>query len=141
METGYIDAFQLRSALAYQQQWGGRLGEALVALHILSEPMLLDGLARMHGVQYVEIGDRVVPREVVRMVPERVIRAHKVLPLALVADRAQAVLLVATGAPHDLEVLCELEFSAGRPVRPVLAADADIARAIDRHLGVRRSVC
>ena len=141
METGYIDAAQLASALAYQQQWGGRLGEALVTLRILPEPVLLDGLARMHRVPYVEIGERVVPGEVVRLVPERIIRARKVFPLALIADRAQVALMVATGTPHDLEALGEIEFSAGRAVRPVLAADRDIARAIDRHLGARPTDC
>ena len=49
MQQGRIDALQLRSALAHQRQWGGRLGRARVALGFVTEPVLLQAVAAQLG--------------------------------------------------------------------------------------------
>ncbi len=131
VEAGYIDETQLTSALSYQRQWGGRLGEALVDQRMLSEPAVYAEIARQRRVPYIEIGDRVVPPRVLRLIPERFIWRRRVFPLAV--DRR--ALTVATSQPHDLALLDEIAFVAGMRVEPVLACDRDIGEAIQRHLG------
>ena len=136
VETGRLDEIQLMNAVAYQRQWGGRIGEAIVALRLLSESEVLAGVALQRGVPYVEIGERMVPPKVIQLLPEKFIRTRKVFPLAL--DRnAPRALVVATGQPYDLALLDDAAFAAGRRIRPVLACDRDIATAIERHLDRR----
>ena len=71
IQSGRIDGWQLQSALAHQRRWGGRLGEALVGLGFVSEPVLLAELSRQLTVPYIELGERYVPPAIVRLVPEK----------------------------------------------------------------------
>jgi type IV pilus assembly protein PilB len=136
VETGRLDEIQLMNAVAYQKQWGGRLGEAIVALRLLPESDVLAGVALQRGIPYVEIGRRMVSPKVLRLLPEKFIRKRKVFPLALDRERPRA-LVVATNQPYDLVLLDDAAFAAGKRIRPVLARDRDIAAAIERHLDHR----
>ena len=135
VNSGHIDVWQLQSALAHQRFWGGRIGDALVRLGFVSEPLLLTELGRQLGVPYIEIGERDVDPAVVRLVPEKLIRARKVFPIAYSAKPRRGLLVVATARPQDLAVLDEVAFATGKIVKPALASDLDVEAAIERHLG------
>ncbi len=132
---GRIDAAQLQSALAHQRRWGGRLGHALVHLGFVREADLLRAVAEQLGVPFIEIGDRYVPPSVVKLVPERLLRLRRAFPLSLTSESPRAPLLVAFADPADLASIDEVAFAAGMMVKPVLAAERDIERALARHLG------
>jgi type IV pilus assembly protein PilB len=132
VQQGRLDPFQLESALAHQRQWGGRIGRAIVSLGFMPEGELLEMVARQHGVPFVEIGDRYVPQQVLSLLPDKLIRARRALPLARLSEGRRGPLVVALSDPGDLEVIDELSFASGMQVKPVLAADADIERAIAR---------
>ncbi len=135
LRQGRIDALQLQSALAHQQKWGGRLGRALVALGFVSERVLLQAVAEQLGIPFVEIGSRPVEPRVVHLVPEKLIRSRGVVPLELLSDSRRGPLLVALSEPDNLATLDEIAFATGMNVKPVLAAEADVAAAIARLLG------
>ena len=135
VERGYIDPWQLQSALAYQRSWGGPLGEALVALGFISEPVLLAEVARQLDVPYIHIGNRRIPDAVVRLVPEKLVRARKIFPVAFAWQGKRNQLLVITTEPQNLVALDEAAFASGKKVRAVLGSDRDIEQAIERHLG------
>jgi type IV pilus assembly protein PilB len=139
VQAGRIDADQLSRALAHQQKWGGRLGDALVALKLVSEPEVLIEVAHQHGLRYVQIGGRSVPAEIVRLVPEKYIRSRRVLPIALAPHQRRGQLFVATSAPQDLPVLDEVAFITGMAIQPVLVGDRDLDAAIKRHFGPREA--
>ncbi len=134
VDQGRIDVLQLTSALAYQRKWGGRLGRALMALGFVSEPVLFTVLGEQLGVPFVEIGNRIVPPAVLRLVPEKLIRARRAFPLALLTGSRRGALLVALSEPGNLLHLDEIAFAAGMQVKPALASEADIDQAIARHL-------
>ena len=138
VQAGYLDALQLRAGLAHQTRWGGRLGEAFVHLGFVTEEVVLAQVARQHGVPYVQIGNRNVESAVVRLVPEKVIRARCIFPIARAAKQRRGLLVVATSQPQDLAVLDEVAFATGMAVRAALASDRDIEQAIERHLGAAR---
>ncbi len=135
VQAGYIDAWQLQTALAHQRCWGGRLGEALVKLGFISEQVLLTEIARQLGVSYVEIGDRQIPDAVVRLVPEKLIRARKVLPAAFAWQGKRNLLVVVTSEPQNLVALDEVAFASGKKVKAALGSEGDVDQAIERHLG------
>jgi len=134
-KQGHIDEFQLRSALAHQQRWGGRIGEAIAALGFMSEVEVLRLVAYQLDVPFVEIGDRLVEPSILRKVPEKLVRARKILPVALASGTRRGPLVVATSEPQNLHALDEVAFASGLVVRPALAAARDVARAIERHYG------
>lgn len=135
VRSGLVDHDQLIRALAYQQSCGGRLGDALVALQVVSEPEVLSELARQQGVSYIRIGRQCVPPAIVRLVPQKYIRSRRVFPIALGPAERRGTLFVATGEPQNLGLMDEVAFMTGMTVRPVLVGDRDLDEAIERHLG------
>ncbi|ABC83102.1 general secretion pathway protein GspE [Anaeromyxobacter dehalogenans] len=131
---GAIDAVQLESALAHQRRWGGRLGRSIVSLGFLGEPIVLGAVGAQLGVPFMELGDRHVPPAVLRLLPEKLIRTRKVLPLSRVNEPRGAAVVVALADPADLGVLDEITFATGLRVKPVLAAEDDLEQAIARLL-------
>jgi len=135
VNAGHIDEAQLAVALAHQQQRGGRLGDALVALKYLPEPLFLKELARKHRVPFVEIAGRRIPERALRTVPEKLVRARRVLPVAVGSGGRQVVLFLATTDPRNLAVQDEVAFVTGMEVKPVLVSDRDLDSAIERLFG------
>jgi type IV pilus assembly protein PilB len=135
VRQGRLDEDQLRSALAHQRRWGGRLGRAIVSLGFLPEPTFLEALSEQLGARFVTIGRRPVAPEVLRLVPEKLIRSRHVLPLERLQESRRGPLVVAVSDPGDLGVVDEISFATGLDVRLVLAGDADLTMAIDRLLG------
>jgi type IV pilus assembly protein PilB len=137
---GQLDPDQLDSALAHQRQWGGRLGQAIVRLGFLSEQRLLQAVGTQLGAPFVVIGQRVIPPSVVALVPRKIIRSRRALPLEKLAEHRRGPLVVAFADPADLPAVDDIAFATGLEVRAVLAAEWDIEQAIARHLGDGPSV-
>jgi type IV pilus assembly protein PilB len=134
VQQGRIDAYQLESALAHQRRWGGRLGRAIVHLGFMAESAVLEAVSAQLGVPFVHVGDRHVAPQVLAMVPQKLIRTRKVLPLARLAESRRGPLVVALADPADLHALDEVAFATGLDVKPVLAAEDDLDDAIARLL-------
>ncbi|HET8541834.1 MAG TPA: hypothetical protein VFL83_18295 [Anaeromyxobacter sp.] len=134
VQRGCIDAVQLQSALAHQRRWGGRIGRSIVQLGFMKEQALLQNVGEQIGVPFVEIGDREIPRHVLALVPQKLVRTRKVLPIEQIGNGRRGPLVVALADPADLRTLDEVAFATGMAVRPVLAAEADLDRAIARLL-------
>lgn len=138
IQEGLIDEAQLRSALALQRKWGGRLGQALLRLRLVSEERLLATVARQLGIPFVLLGPHRVPPHVLALLPERIIRGRNALPLEVIEQPRPRKLVVAFSAPEDLSIVDDVAFAAGMEVRPVLAGEDDLRQAIARHLDVVR---
>ncbi len=130
---GLLGEDQLRCALAHQRKWGCRLGQSLLRLRLVSPEHLLTAAARQLGVPAVHLGGRIVPRAILRRLPEKLIRRRRVLPLELVASDRGMRLVVAFAAAEDLSVVDEVSFAAGLRVAPVLVSDEDMDYALARH--------
>ncbi len=134
VRRGDIDAAQLQSALAHQRRWGGRLGRAIVQLGFMKERPMLETLSEQLGVPLVEISGRPIAARVIGLVPAKLIRSRKVLPLEIVGNGRRNRLVVALADPADLGVIDEIAFATGMAVKPVLAAEHEIDTAIALHL-------
>ncbi len=134
VQRGCIDAVQLQSALAHQRRWGGRIGRSIVQLGFMKESALLRNVGEQIGVPFMEVADLQIAREVLALVPERLIRTRKALPIERAGSGRRGPLVVALPDPSDLAVLDEIAFATGMSVRPVLAAEAELDRAIARLL-------
>jgi len=100
----------------------------------MKEQALLENVGAQIGVPFLESGDRTIPRQVLALVPERLVRARKALPIEQLGGGRRGPLVVALADPGDLGTLDELAFATGMAVKPVLAAEADLDRAIARLL-------
>lgn len=135
VERGSIDGRALRAGLDWQRRRGGRLGRALVHLGLVDEAAVVGALGFQLGMDVVDLTSRVIDRDVLRLVPARIIEARRILPVELLAETRRGPLVVATSDPLDMHALDEVAFAAGKQIRPVLAERGQIDVAIARLLG------
>jgi type IV pilus assembly protein PilB len=132
LSAGAITAAQLDEARALQKASGGRLGAALLTLGFLREEQITDLLARQYGLPAVnDIDALAIPPDVLRLVPREHCLSHCVLPLS----RSGAHLQLAMADPTNVFAVDPVQFRTGLKVKPVVAAESAIARAVLRLYG------
>ncbi|HUK66027.1 MAG TPA: hypothetical protein VLV17_04315 [Anaeromyxobacteraceae bacterium] len=134
LAQGLLSRGQLRSALAHQDRFGGRLGRALLLMRYVGEDEFLGVLGHQLGVPVIHIGDRHISQKALAYLPAQMMLARKVLPLDLVHDRRVPRLVVAFAWPEDLHLRDEVAFASGLEVVPVLVGETDLDLAIARHV-------
>ncbi len=133
---GIIDASALADALAYAQQHNKRMGEALVELELCSEDDVVKALATQFGLEYIDLDKHAVDREVLSLIPAKMIEDFKVLPLAENGSRLKVIIT----DPLDIETLDLLRFRLGKEIVPTLAALSKVKRFIDKFVNTQGDV-
>lgn len=127
---GSIDALQLHAALAYQRARGRPLGAALADLQFCTGEQVLAALAAQAGLPPIDLDREPLERSLASVLPRMVAEQYRAVPLH---RDDQGVLSVAVAAPASQETLETLRVLTGsKRLRPFMASDQDIARAIDR---------
>ena len=126
-----IDQLQLRSALADQQQWGGRLAKIVVEKRFAKESAVIDVLSKALGVPRVELDKVEKDSGALLKVDPNYAKEKAVFPCAL-KDNGKT-LWVAMADPSDIPTLDDLVMKTGARVRPVIAGETEIITAIERH--------
>ena len=128
IEAGLITEDQLKDALDAQNANRGKpLGEMLIHLGALTRDDLQLALARKLGIPTVDLRQFIVDPDVVRKVPEDVLRKYHVLPLYTFEKRV----VVATDNPLDWAPLEQVGFATGLHVDPVMSLRSEIDRVIE----------
>ncbi|HEX9779504.1 MAG TPA: hypothetical protein VGA63_15270 [Geopsychrobacteraceae bacterium] len=133
LQAGLIDQFQLESALSYQRNVGGRIGSALVKLGYIAEQTILDYLGAQSRFPRIDLQAVTVARAVLSMIPAAKLYKCMAFPVELRKDGAGKSLVVAMTDPTNLLMIDDLQFMAGCRVVPVVAAEAEILSALNRH--------
>ena len=135
LSKGLIDRDQLNSALAFQRQWGHRLGTAMVAQGFLTEQQLVEVLAEALDIEAVDLSVTPIDEEAVQALPYALAVENDLIPIAREpADGARkALLTVAVADPLNLPALDEIEFTYDCRVKPVLAPLTMISTAIRKY--------
>lgn len=127
IEAGLIDKVQLQSALAYQKKWNVKLGAALIDMRFISERDLASFLEQQLNTTCVSIMTKEIHPDVINAVKPEIAKKYGIFPL----DVEEKVMTVATSDPLDLPMLDELSFRLGKRIRPQLALDSEVKRAIN----------
>jgi len=121
---GKVSEEQMRLALDAQKDHPGKdLGKILLSLGFISGSDLAHAHAQRLGLDYVELSDRDIDRDVVALVPERLLRKHGALPLRISRSRH---LVVAMIDPSNLYALEDLRIISGYQITPVVATEEEI---------------
>lgn len=128
---GVISPTHLEEALAMQKSLGLRLGEVLIKQGLVTEEDILRTMQSQLGLPSIDLNRVVVPEQILRLLPESVVRKYTVLPV----EMSNAQLMVAMSDPTDYFAIDDLRLAAGMMVKPCLTKKGDILRAIDRYYG------
>src|SRR5215211_8500325 len=121
---GKISEEQMRLALETQKSHPRQdLGKILLSLGFISGADLAHAHAQRLGLDFVELSDRDIDRDVVALVPERLLRKHGAIPLRISRTRH---LVVAMSDPSNLYALEDLRIVSGYQITPVVASEDEI---------------
>lgn len=135
IEAGLLSESQLRSALAEQRWWGGRLGAALVGMELVSELALTRALASQLDLPIVTLSDKQIHPEVLALVPAELALKYQLVPLFLREESGVKTVFVAIGDPTALAALEELRAAVGMPASAVVVAPSELEAALARFYG------
>ncbi|NVJ06956.1 general secretion pathway protein GspE [Myxococcus sp. AM001] len=131
MDAGLLSETQLRSALAEQRKWGGKLGLTLVQMGFVDESSMVHALSRQLAIPTVDLEQHTPSAVALQALRADIAERYTVYPIA--ADPAAKTLTVATADPTNVEAFQELAFHCGQRLQVVVASASSIERAIRRH--------
>ncbi len=139
VEMGVVDRAQLRVGLVHHHEARVPLGRALVREGICTEKDILQALSTQLGVDSVDLEREPLDRKLARLVPRRIARQYRVVPLRL-ERHDREVLHVALPAPASIEALDAVRAVSGKPrVEPHLASDTALSRALATLYGIEEA--
>ena len=125
-----LDELQLKSALARQSQWGGRLARHVLELGFASETAIADAFAKALNLQRLELASAPGDRPALAKVDFDFALERALCPFAL-RDNGKT-LWVAMADPTDLGAVDEIVARSGCRVRTAVAGEQEILVAIFR---------
>lgn len=136
IRAGIITEEQVKDALAYKKEHGGRLGSTLIELGFLSEENLLNVLAHQLKLSRISLEERHIPSDILAVLPGEKALKYNVIPVDRKEMHGTVYLLVAMSDPTNLTLIDDLQFITDCRVRPALAPDAEIRAAVERCYGL-----
>ncbi len=132
VKKGLLTNEQLEEAQQLQKSEGLRIDRAIIRLGYLTERQMLKALGTHFDLQVVDLADRVISPEVLRLLPPKLVFRKRLLPIA----RENGTIQVATSDALDMSALDEVRLLTGLTVRSVLAPAEDIDKLIKAYYGV-----
>lgn len=132
---GWVDKPNLIKALKKAKETNRRLGETLVELGLATEDQIMQALARQFGMNYVDLDEVEISSETRSLIPEEVIKKHRVLPLG----RENSRLKIIIPDPMNLELMDLLRFRLTADLDCYLAAPSKIEAYINKKMDEVRS--
>lgn len=130
-DVGLLKTEQIEEARAMAGEHHGSLLDVLIERGVLSKMEVLKTVAMQFGMDVVVLADHDISLEIIKQVPAAIARRYKVIPLF----ETEGALTVAISDPVNIEVLDSLRYILKRNVEGVVAADEEIAIALDHYYG------
>ena len=129
IEDGIIEKDQLSIAINQQRSSNGKLGSIINQMGSADEESIAFELGKQLGLQYITLGDKTIPQEVINKVSPALAEKYCIIPVEFIHN----TLTIAMTDPDDLKVLDEIAFTLGVEIKPVLALEHSIKKAQSRH--------
>jgi type IV pilus assembly protein PilB len=129
LEQDHLTPEALARALDEQRRTGTPLREVLLKLDLVPEEAVLSYYEEQLGTPRVDLSTYVLEPETVRLVPDRVSRQFKLIPLFKIGN----VLTIAMVDPLDIVALDEVKLATNLEVDVVVATESQIQEAIEKH--------
>src|SRR5919197_2507290 len=128
---GLLTQEQLGRALSEQRDSSEKLGAVLIRLRLINEEQLTGFLSRQYGVPSITLSGCSPSPEVLRLVPASIAKKYDVVPI----KRSENTLTLAVSDPTNVFALDNVALVTRLQVVPVVASQAAIRQAIERHYG------
>jgi type IV pilus assembly protein PilB len=134
---GIVDKDNLVKAIKKGKETNKRLGEILIQLGLANEDQIFEALAKQFGMEYVDLDKANVPENAKQIIPEELIKKHRILPLG----KENGTLKLVIKDPLDLDLLDLLRFRLNAELQCCLASPTKIDNYINSRIDeVRNSI-
>ena len=136
IKESLITSEQLKQALEYQKQHGGRLGSCLMKMGFITDDEITAVLSRQYGVPSINLKYYEVDAAVIKLIPQDTAVRYQIVPLS----RVGSTLTIAMTDPTNVFAMDDIKFMTGFNVEPVVASESAISEAIAKFYGEAESV-
>lgn len=131
IEMRAITQEQLEAALKRQPSVRKMIGEILIDDKVLNEETLFRGLSMQHGIEYVNLGEAELNSDLIRQIPESLIKTYKFIPLR----KEPKSLTIAVFDPTNTKMFDSIKMATGFMfIKWVLATKSQILHIINEVL-------
>lgn len=129
VDQGYLSEEQLQQAVLYHQKKGVKIGQAVVALKMMTQDSVLEVLSKQMGVECLTLDHYDLDKELISKIPEAMARRFT----ALVVAKEDNKYKVAFSDPSDILAKDEIARRLGGQLIIGIASEEDILLAIDQY--------
>ncbi|HPO69425.1 MAG TPA: GspE/PulE family protein [Anaerohalosphaeraceae bacterium] len=127
-KKGYVSKENLIAAIKKGKQTNKRLGEVLLEMKLATEDQIYECLAKQFGYEFVNLDNVQIPPNVAKIVPEDIIKRHKIIPIEVNNGELKVVIK----DPMDLDTLDLLRFRLNMEIRCCLASPTKIENFLNK---------
>jgi len=128
VKQGYLSDDQIQQALAEQKDTGRKLGRILIDKKLVTEEQIASALARQMALPFINLEQRNLVPDIVRMLTESQARRFR----ALVIEKRPNSLLIAMSDPTDLSAFDELTRILKTTLDLAVVVEGQALQVIDR---------
>ena len=128
LSKGLLNRRELTEALNEQRSRGGRLGEIIVKLKMVSDEDVRCALAEHLATERVHLDGKDINMEIARLVPEAIAKRFSLVAI----DEKDGKVLVAMADPLDIVAIDTITMKTGREIQPVLSSLREIRQTIEK---------
>ncbi|MGC9343814.1 MAG: hypothetical protein ACP5E3_14005, partial [Bacteroidales bacterium] len=127
--SGFVSEEDFDKAKKSAEELGKSVRDVLIFRGHISEEALSKLISKHLDIEYADIGRQAIPEEVLSLIPEKIAKTYRVVPIAVDGKK----LMLAMSDPGDFEALEFAKRQTGMTVEPLYASSEDIRRAIGQY--------
>jgi type IV pilus assembly protein PilB len=132
VDLGFISQDQRDMLLQQQKKKPGELlGKMALKASLVTDEQLAQALGEQMRMPVVNLADLQIAPEVLAYLTEPMAQLYRVIPIHF--KEKESLLTVAMCDPQKLSILDELRSFLGFEIRPVVASEKDVLKALDRY--------
>jgi len=132
LESGRITRTQFELAQREKKRTGAKFGEICERLGFISREEVLEFVGQQTETPYLDFSKISIDGEAVKLVPEKVAREHKLIPVEI----NDGVLTVAMANPNNIHAIDQLREITQLAIEPRIADEETILSYIDDFYGM-----
>jgi type IV pilus assembly protein PilB len=105
------------------------VADVLIFRGVVSEQALGQLIAEYLKVPFITIGQQIIPIEILKLIPEKMARAHVIIPFAV----EKKTINLAMADPTDFEALEFVRRHTGLTIKPYFATQADVRKSLGQY--------
>jgi type IV pilus assembly protein PilB len=135
-EVANVTPEQLKQALEVQKETREPLAQVLVNMGMITEKEKVRVLSRQWGIPYVDLAERQVDRDLLKLIPLHLLQRWKAVPIGHNGVR----LVMAMVNPLDVYAIDQMRLVAGTDIESVIATADDIAASLGQSTSTKEEI-